>query len=101
MSFFCIGDQDTVAGFRFAGVEGQVVESPSEAREVLLRAAADSLVSVVIITQSIAVELEKEISDIRFHRTQPAIVEIPGPEGPVEGRPKLLDLIREAIGVRV
>ena len=52
MRFYCIGDQDTVAGFRFAGVEGQVVESPAEARQALRAAAATADIGVIIIPQS-------------------------------------------------
>jgi V/A-type H+/Na+-transporting ATPase subunit F len=101
MRFHCIGDHDTVAGFRFAGVEGEVAESPAEARRALQRAADDADVGVIIMPDRMAAELEKEINDIRFNRTRPAIVEIPGPDGPLPGRPSLMDLIREAVGVRV
>lgn len=101
MRFYCIGDQDTVAGFRFAGVEGRVVESPAEARTALRDAAAMDDIAVIIVPQKIAAELDAEINEIRFTRAQPTIVEIPGPDGPAPGRPQLLDLIREAIGVRV
>ena len=31
MNFYCVADEDTVRGFRLAGVEGRVVESPREA----------------------------------------------------------------------
>ncbi len=101
MRFLCIGDHDTVTGFRFAGVEGVAVESPGEARRELHRALGQSDIGVIIIPDQISVELQAEINEIRFSRTRPAIVEIAGPEGRQEGRPHLVDLIREAIGVRV
>jgi vacuolar-type H+-ATPase subunit F/Vma7 len=101
MKFLCIGDHDTVMGFRFAGVEGVVVESPSEARRELQRALSDGETGVIIIPDQISVELQHEINEVRFARTRPAIVEISGPDGRRPGRPRLVDLIREAIGVRV
>jgi len=101
MRFFCIGDLDTVTGFRFAGVEGVAVESPGEARRELYRALGQHDIGVIIIPDQISTELQSEINEIRFTRTEPAIVEIAGPEGRQEDRPHLVDLIREAIGVRV
>jgi len=35
VKFYCIGDEDTVRGFRLAGIEGQVVVSPEEAAAAL------------------------------------------------------------------
>ena len=35
MKFYCIADEDTVRGFRLAGVPGQVVTTPQQAAEAL------------------------------------------------------------------
>jgi vacuolar-type H+-ATPase subunit F/Vma7 len=101
MKFFCLGDQETVQGFRLAGVAGAMVETADQARAELAKALAAEDVGVIIVPGRIAAELEQEINEARFSRTRPAIVEIPGPEGPRAARPELLDLIRAAIGVRV
>ena len=101
MKFLCIGDRDTVMGFRFAGVDGVVVESPAEARAAFAAALRQADVGVVIVPDPIAMELQKEINEARFSRPRPAVVEIPGPEGRSSGRATLIDMIREAIGVRV
>ena len=101
MRFLCIGDQDTVTGFRLAGVEGVVVDGPAEARAEFQKALRLSDVGVIIVPDPIASELQEEINEARFTRARPAVVEIPGPEGLSPGRPKLIDLIREAIGVRL
>ena len=101
MKFLCIGDYDTVLGFRFAGVEGVVVETPEAARETLERALLQAAIGVIIIPDQIAKDIAPDIERIRFARTQPSIVVIPGPKGANPDRPKLIDLVREAIGVRV
>ena len=101
MKFLCIGDHDTVTGFRFAGVEGVAVESPGEARRELYRALGQHDIGVIIIPDQISAQLQTEINEVRFSRTQPAIVEISGPAGRRKDRRRLVDLIREAIGVRV
>jgi V/A-type H+-transporting ATPase subunit F len=101
MKFFCLGDQETVQGFRLAGVEGKVVATAEQGRPELAQALAAEDVGVIIVPGWLAGELEPEINAARFSRTRPAIVEIPGPAGPRPARPELLDLIRLAIGVRV
>lgn len=101
MRFFCIGDRDTVTGFRFAGVDGVVAETPAEARAEFQKALRMADVGVIIIPDPIAPQLAKEINEVRFRRGPPAIVEVPGPDGRSPERPKLIELIREAIGVRV
>lgn len=101
MRFLCIGDRDTVMGFRFAGVDGVIVESLADARREFQKALRLADVGVLIIPDPMAAELQDEINEVRFSRARPAIVEIPGPDGRSPGRPKLIDLIREAIGVRV
>jgi len=35
MDFYVIGDEDTVLGFRYAGIAGRVVENAEEAAEAL------------------------------------------------------------------
>jgi len=101
MKYYCIGDQDTVVGFRFAGIDGEVVESAAQGREALRAAAGRADVGVVIVPDPLAQELRKEINQIRFARPRPVIVEIPGPRGFSPSRPKLTDLVREALGVRL
>jgi len=101
MRLVCIGDLDTVTGFRFAGVDGVVVDSPAEARSELRKTLRRADVGVIIIPDPIAHELQSEINEVRFSRQRPVIVEIPGPQGRSPDRPKLIDLVREAIGVRV
>jgi len=101
MKFLCIGDHDTVTGFRFAGLEGVVVESPAEARQALQEALRLADVGVIIIPDPLAAQLQREINEVRFTRPQPTIVEIPGPTGLSPDRRKLIDLVREAVGVRL
>jgi len=101
MKFLCIGDQDTVTGFRFAGVEGVIVADADAARQAFDQALHQADVAVVILADPFAAALQKEINAVRFTRLQPTIVEIPGPQGFVPGRPRLIELVREAVGVQL
>ena len=100
MRYYVIGDSDTVLGFAFAGVKGEVAGDAAAARSALLRIVNEQPDTIIIITHAVAESIRQEVNQIRFDLTLPLIVEIPGPEGPVE-KPNLLKLIQEAVGIRV
>jgi len=101
MKFHCVADEDTVRGFRLAGVAGSVVHSPTEAAATLTAAAAQPDCAIVIVTQAIADGIRPLVEQIRFERERPLIVEIPGPEGASRGRKSLRQLVQEAVGLHL
>lgn len=101
MRFVSVGDEDTVMGFRLAGITGWVAETPEEARRGLDASLAEPDCGIIIITEKVATWISGEIEAIRSEREHPLIVEIPGPEGPLAGHKGLSDLMQEALGVRV
>lgn len=101
MRYHVIGDEDTVLGFRYAGIPGDVVETPAEARAALDRANRDSEIAIIIINDYVADQIRPEVNQVRFDQVLPLLVEIPGPTGPSPQRRELLALIREAVGIRV
>jgi V/A-type H+/Na+-transporting ATPase subunit F len=101
IDYFVIADEDTVNGFRYAGVEGRVVNTPEEALEALTERVESGGGGIVIITDEIARTIEDEVNELRFGSSGPLIVQIPGPSGPAENRPDLAGMIREAMGVRL
>lgn len=101
MKFFCIGDEDTVRGFRLAGVDGQVVSHTEEAEAALENAARRADVGVVIITDALAGEIRERVDAFRLACARPLLVEIPGPTGPIPGRKTLRQLVQEAVGIRI
>jgi V/A-type H+-transporting ATPase subunit F len=101
VTFYCIADEDTVRGFRLAGVEGRAVASPQEAIEALNAAAACVEHGIVILTQPVAAWMREQVDTFRFERDRPLLVEIPGPQGPLAGRKTLHQLVHSAVGIRV
>jgi vacuolar-type H+-ATPase subunit F/Vma7 len=98
--YHVIGDEDTVLGFRCAGVPGTVVTT-AEAARTALRTLRKSAAGVVLITETAADLAREEVDDIRFNAELPMVVQIPGPQGPIPGRRDLAAIIREAIGIKV
>ncbi len=101
MQFFCIADEDTVRGFRLAGIDGQAVASAAEAEAALARAARRPGLGILILTDAVAADVRARVDAIRMGQGLPLIVEIPGPEGPMPGRKTLRQFVQEAVGIRV
>lgn len=101
MNFFVIGDEDTVLGFKLAGLEGRIVNSPEEAKEALDTAVANRDIGIIIITEKVAESIREEVDKFIFGTTFPLIVEIPDRSGPLPKKLSLKELARKAIGVGI
>ena len=101
MKFWCIADEDTVRGFRLAGIAGQVVASAEQAAAAVKDATAHPDCGVIVLTERVAAGIRQQVETIRWERDRPLIVEIPGPEGPLPGRKRLRQFVQEAVGIRV
>ena len=101
LAYYLIADEDTVLGFRYAGVPGEVVSSAQEARDAFQHAVEKRRARILILTDVIAETIRDEVNAARTGETWPLVVEIPGPTGPMPGKRTLLELIQEAVGVRI
>lgn len=101
MSYYVIADEDTVLGFRYAGVSGEMVEGSEQARQVFERVCESGRYEIVILTERVAGSIREVVNRIRFEVQTPVVVEVPGPEGASPDRPDLLELIQEAVGLRL
>lgn len=101
MKFYCIADEDTVRGFRLAGIAGQSVTTPDQAAAAVRQAVTQTEWGVIILTERLAASIRQQVEAIRMERDRPLIVEIPGPEGPLPGRKSLRQFVQEAVGIRV
>lgn len=101
MKFFCIADEDTVRGFRLAGVAGQAVNTAMQAAAAVEAATDRSECGIIVLTENVADGIRQQVETIRLERERPLIVEIPGPQGPLPGRKSLRQFVQEAVGLRV
>jgi vacuolar-type H+-ATPase subunit F/Vma7 len=99
VNFYCIADENTVRGFRLAGVSGQAVNTAPEAAAALATAAARRDCAVIILTENVAESIRAQVERMRFESARPLVVEISGPAGPLPGRKGLRQLAQEAVGI--
>ncbi len=101
MAFHIIGDQDTVLGYRFAGVTGTVVATPDEARQAFREALADARHRILLLTERVERMLPAEVTAHRLEARPPYLVVIEDIWGPDGRRKSLQQLVFEAVGIRV
>lgn len=101
MKFFVLADEDIVLGFRYVGVEGEIVSDPEEAKEAFERALKIPNIGILIITEKIMHVLHEDVLKWQLESSYPLIVEIPDLSGHLEDRKTLSDAIREAVGISI
>ena len=101
MSYRIIGDLDTVLGYRFAGVEGDSVSSPDEAREAFLKATAPGSRGILLVTEEIEGMIEELVTAHRVSAKEPYLAVVPGIWGAKRGRKTLQQLINDAVGIKI
>ncbi len=101
MKFYCIADEDTVRGFRLAGVAGCAVSTAEQAAAAFETAVAQPDHGILLLTEPVASAIRQQVDAVRQERSQPLIVEIPGIEGPLPGRKAIRQIVQEAVGIRI
>ena len=100
MSFHIIADQDTVLGFRFAGVTGAVVDGPETAAAAFADAKRGAC-RILLLTEDVETWLGDAATAHRLAAAPPYIVTIESVWGPQGQRKSLEELIYEAVGIRL
>jgi len=101
VKFFIIGDQETVLGFRMAGIEGIAVRTPEETSQALDGIFQREGIGVILIPERIAQPVRTQVDRYFYKTTFPLIIEIPDRFGPLPGRRDIRELIRAAVGVQI
>jgi V/A-type H+/Na+-transporting ATPase subunit F len=101
VKFFCIADEDTLRGFRLAGVDGRVVATAEESRQAIEDALRLPDCGIIIITSSAADTVRDTVEKVRLEQDRPLIIEIPGPKGKPAESKGLRGFVQEAVGIRL
>ena len=94
-----VGGAETVMGFKALGLEACPVTNAEEARETLRRLTKDSEdYAIIYVEENLAQELQHEIDKFK-DVPKPAIILIPGREGPLGlGQIALKAAVERAVG---
>ena len=97
-----IGGAETVMGFKALGLEACPVSNVEEARQTLRHLARDSEdYAIIYLEENLAAELRQEIDRYK-DSPSPAIILIPGREGPLGlGQSALVAAVERAVGSNI
>lgn len=102
MRYFVIsGSDDTLQGFRLAGVDGARAENKRQVQDALAACIADPSVGVILITEALAALCPDLIDDLKLRNKRTLVVEIPDRHGTGRAPDSITRYIREAIGVKL
>ena len=101
MRYFVIGDEDTVLGFRLAGVEGKEARTTAEAEREFDAAIENNEYGIIIITERVAELIRSRVDRFVFAETFPLILEIPDRNGRLDGKPGIREMVNGAIGINI
>ena len=94
-----IGDLDTVTGFKLGGVKDGIVVKTDEEAEQAFDKLLNEKISIILITEKIALENRHFIEKLTKNSALPMIIEIPDKSGPIGADDPMNDLIKRVIGV--
>ena len=95
-----IGGRETVLGFKALGLDVFPVEDGAEAKPLLRRLAQDTVntYAIIYVEENLAEELDSEIEKYK-DKARPAIILIPGKDGPLGlGQNALRAAVERAVG---
>jgi vacuolar-type H+-ATPase subunit F/Vma7 len=100
-AYHIIGDKDTVLGYRFAGVTGEVVENEEQARAAFHQATVRQHNGILLITEAVEDMLKEEVMAYRLKATPPFLTVVEDIWGKRGKRRSLQELIFAAVGIRI
>ena len=90
---------DTLMGMRMSGVDGGVLHKEDELREKLDELLKEDDIAVILITSILLNLIRDTVYDLKLHRRQPLIIEIPDRHGNGRTKDSITRYVKEAIGV--
>lgn len=96
-----LGDEDTVLGFRLAGVKEAAVATAQDADALMQEAIANPKAGIVIATQETVRALSAKTRKQLATLSKPVVIEIPGKRDQSEPGQSINEMVKRAIGVEL
>ena len=101
MRCFCISDDpDVLTGLRLAGIEGVLAPTKREVDAAVSRAAADSGIAILIVTEGCYALSRDRFDELKLSSARPLVNVIADSRGQRSGSDSIMRLINEAIGIK-
>lgn len=93
-------DEDTLTGFRLAGVEGRLTQSEEELCDAFQMLEKDKSVGIVLVTRTLSANYGRVILE-KKKSAKLLITEIPDMKSPGAGIDSITSYVRDAVGIQV
>lgn len=93
-------DEDTLTGFRLAGVEGSLTQSEQELRDAFETLEKDGNIGIVLVTRTLSADYSRVILE-KKKSAKLLITEIPDMKSPNAGIDSITSYVRDAVGIQV
>jgi vacuolar-type H+-ATPase subunit F/Vma7 len=101
MNIWVLGSAEICTAFALAGVKVRVAENRTEMLSALDELAGRDDVRVLAVEEAHAGLVREAIDRLKLDPRAPLVVELPGLQGPAEDRRTALELVRQALGIRL
>lgn len=96
-----LGDEDTVLGFRLAGIAEARVAQAGAADEAFAEALSGPDAGIVVITQELLASLSHKSKKVLAATAKPVVIEIPGKRAVEVPGQQISELVKKAIGIEL
>lgn len=100
-SFLISDNRDTWVGMRLAGIDGVIVHNREEVLSALKSAMKNKDTGIVIMTEKAVDQIREEVIKLKLECKRPLIIEIPDRHGTSRPQDRILNYIRESVGIQI
>lgn len=102
MKTYLLSDnRDTLVGFKFAGIQGEVIQSKDELLDTLENLRNNKEIGIILITEKLSMQIPEKIRQYKLGKKGPLIVEVPDSHGKLRDEDSILRYVKESIGLKI
>jgi V/A-type H+-transporting ATPase subunit F len=99
-SFLISDNEDTLVGLRLSGIDGNLVSTKDEIKEVFREALKDRDIGIIILTEDVFNEIKEEVLKVKIKKNIPLIVTVPDRMG-LKDKNFIMRYVKESIGIKI
>lgn len=100
-SYLISDNHDTLVAMQLAGISGEIARGREEILQALHKSMEDPQIGILIITEKVLEQAEREVMNLKLSRRYPLIVEIPDRHGQRREAKYITRYINESVGIKI
>ena len=99
-SFLISDNKDTLVGLRLSGIDGVLVSTKDEIKEVFRETLKNKDIGIIILTEDVFNEIKEEVLKVKIKKNIPLIVTVPDRMG-LKDKNFIMRYVKESIGIKI